>query len=370
MSQYVYMPTLPLYAKSKTDNLAMVGIVLSMYGLWQALIRIPLGIISDWLGRRKPFMIVGIGLAGIGAWMMGVAENIPFLIIGRAFSGLAAGTWVLLVVSFNSLFPASDVVRATAMITLIGSVGRLLGTTMTGTLNNLGGYPLAFFVAVGAAGLSICFMLPISETRRHPQRPSAQSFWLLITRQDVLLPSLLGIIVQYGAWSSVYGFFPLLARQLGATDVIQSFMASLAIVIIILGNTLATTIVKRFAPHRLVYLSFILMATGLGIASIALALAMIFMALFCIGLAWGTAYPLLMGMSVEYVTDTERATAMGIHQAIYGIGMFSGPWLSGILADFIGIRPMLGVTALGCLALGLFGTYQLTRVRGHSNTST
>ena len=145
MSQYVYMPTLPLYAKSRTDNLAMVGIVLAMYGLWQALIRIPLGIISDWLGRRKPFMIVGIGLAGIGAWMMGVAENIPFLIVGRAFSGLAAGTWVLLVVSFNSIFPASDVVRATAMITLIGSVGRLLGTTMTGTLNNLGGYPLGLF---------------------------------------------------------------------------------------------------------------------------------------------------------------------------------------------------------------------------------
>jgi hypothetical protein len=32
----------------------------------------------------------------------------------------------------------------------------------------------------------------------------------------------------------------------------------------------------------------------------------------------------------------------------------AGPWLSGILADTLGIRPMFGVTAFACLAIGLF----------------
>ena len=50
MSQYLYMPTLPLYVKSKTDNLTMVGVVLAMYGLWQTLVRIPLGMAADWAG--------------------------------------------------------------------------------------------------------------------------------------------------------------------------------------------------------------------------------------------------------------------------------------------------------------------------------
>jgi DHA1 family multidrug resistance protein-like MFS transporter len=67
----------------------------------------------------------------------------------------------------------------------------------------------------------------------------------------------------------------------------------------------------------------------------------------------------LMGMSIQRVADAERATAMGLHQAVYAIGMFSGPWLSGILADAMGIQPMFGVTAAACLALGLFGTYWL-----------
>jgi MFS family permease len=63
-----------------------------------------------------------------------------------------------------------------------------------------------------------------------------------------------------------------------------------------------------------------------------------------------------MGMSIEHVADANRATAMGLHQAVYSIGMVSGPWLSGILADSMGIQPMFGVTAFVCLVSGLFMT--------------
>ena len=93
MGLYLYVPTLPTYVLSKSANLAMVGIVLSVYGLWQAIIRLPLGIAADWLGRRKPFIIVGLALVGLGAWIMGTAETVTSLAVGRAITGLAAGTW-------------------------------------------------------------------------------------------------------------------------------------------------------------------------------------------------------------------------------------------------------------------------------------
>jgi MFS family permease len=156
-----------------------------------------------------------------------------------------------------------------------------------------------------------------------------------------------------------------LAKQLGATDVTQSIMATLNIALIVLGNTIVTTVVRRLGSYRMLYVSFIFIAIGLAVASIAFSLSLVFTAIFFIGLAWGLGYPLLMGMSIEHVDDTQRATAMGIHQAIYGIGMFSGPWLSGIFADIIGIRATLAANALGCLVLGLFGTYQLTRMHKH-----
>ena len=66
-----------------------------------------------------------------------------------------------------------------------------------------------------------------------------------------------------------------------------------------------------------------------------------------------------MGMSIEHVAEANRTTAMGLHQAVYAIGMFAGPWLSGALADAMDIQPMFGVTAFVCLALGLLVARQL-----------
>jgi hypothetical protein len=43
------------------------------------------------------------------------------------------------------------------------------------------------------------------------------------------------------------------------------------------------------------------------------------------------------------------------------VGMFSGPWLSGLLADAVGIQPMFAVTGFVILALGLSGAYWLTQ---------
>ena len=64
MALNLYAPTLPNYIKTRTDNLALIGIILSMYGLLGTLIRLPLGITTDWLGRSKPLFATGIILEG------------------------------------------------------------------------------------------------------------------------------------------------------------------------------------------------------------------------------------------------------------------------------------------------------------------
>jgi MFS family permease len=356
---YLYMPTLPTYTQSKSDNLALVGVVLSMYGLWQAVIRLPLGIAADWLGWRKPFIVVGLALAGLGAWIMGTAEGVNGLIVGRAITGLAAGTWVPLVVVFSSLFPPHEAVRATAMLTFVGSAGRVLATGVTGLLNDLGGYSLAFFLAAGAAALAFFIVLPAREKRRPPQQPSVADIGSLITRPDVLLPSLLAALSQYANWTTTFGFMPILARQLGATDVTQSLLMSMHIGVVVLGNLLTMVIVRRIGARRLVYIGFVLLSAGIGGAALAPSPPLIFVSQFWIGLGQGISYSVLMGLSIRYVADAERTTAMGLHQAVYAIGMFGGPWLSGLLADAVGIRPVFGVTAFVCLVLGLFVTHRL-----------
>jgi len=359
ISQYLYIPTLPTYVQSKSQNLAMVGVILSMYGLWQAIIRIPLGVTADWLGWRKPFIVVGLALSALGAWTMGTASQPEGLLVGRALTGVSAGAWVPLVVVFSGLFPPQEAVRASALLTFVNSVGRVLATGMTGVLNDVGGYSLTFSLAAGVALLATVMMLPTPERRNPPRSPSLTPLGRLLTRRDVLLPSLLNALGQYVNWGTTFGFIPILARQIGASDVTVSLLVSLHVGVFTLGNLATTTVTRRISPILLLYFSFGLLAIGVGGAALVPNLSLLFIAQAGIGLSMGICYPVLMGMSIQRVSDPERTTAMGLHQAIYALGMFAGPAWSGVLADALGIRPMLALTATAGVVLGLAGTHRL-----------
>lgn len=358
-SLYLYVPTLPVYVESKTGVLSMVGLVLSMYGLWQAILRLPLGILSDWLGKRKLFILLGFALAALGAWVMGAADGVNGLLIGRSITGLAAATWVPLIVAFNSLFPPQEAVRATSILTLVNSLGRMLATSVTGSLNEAGGYSLAFFLAAGVAILAVLAVLPAREMKWTPKKPTLNSLTKLVTRKDVMLPSLLDLVAQYCAWAGTFSFLPILAERLGASDVLLSIMLSTNIAIVVLGNLAATWLLRRVSERTMLYITFTLTAVALAIAAVAGSLVWIFVAQVLMGVSAGAGYPILMGLSIKYVEEHERSTAMGLHQAIYGVGMFAGPWLSGILADRMGIQPMFGVTAFFTFLLGIYGVWML-----------
>jgi MFS family permease len=326
-----------------------------MFGLWQALIRLPLGIAADWLGWRKPFILVGLGLAGLGAWIMGTTDTVNGLAIGRAVTGLSAGAWVPLVVGFSALFPPKEAIKASALLTLFNSVGRMLATSVTGSLNNLGGYSLPFFVATGIAVLSIIIMATIGEIRRTPARPSVSGIGRLVARRDVLVPSLLSAVSQYAHWAISLGFMSVLVKQLGGTGVTQSLFATLNIAMLAGGNLGASSIAGRIRGQWQVMASFVLMFVGIVVAATSSSLPVLAIAQATMGLAQGIGYPVLMGLSIQQVQNADRSTAMGLHQAVYAIGMFAGPALSGVLAEAIGIQPMFGITAVACLALGLLG---------------
>lgn len=353
MAMYFYVPTLSSYARTKTEDLAAIGFALSMYGLWQMIVRLPLGILADWVGRRKVFIVIGFALTGIGALVMGTAQGVTGIGVGRAITGWAAATWVPLLVVFSGLFPPEEAVRASTTATLISSVSRVVATALNGTFNRLGGYGLAFWVATAAAAAAILIVLPVREPIRAPKRPSVKEIGRLIVRRDVLLPAILSAVNQYANWGATFTFIPILADQMGASDEVKSLMVSLNLFVLTGGNLLAQQLVNRLGAQRLNTLGFVLLFIGVGGAALAPGVGLLLAAQVLIGLSQGIVYPVLMGMSIRYVQDEQRNTAMGLHQSVYALGMFAGPWLSGVLAKWIGIPSMLGVTACAVLVVGL-----------------
>jgi MFS family permease len=354
---YLYRPTLPTYIKSQVpDNLPLVGVVLSMYGLGQMIMRVPLGILSDWAGRRKPFIIGGFLLAAVGAATMGLFPNANGLLGGHAIVGVAASTWVPLVVLFSSLFPPKEAVRASALLTLVSSSSRMVATGVTGMLNEQFGYTLAFVLAAGAAVMAAFVIAPSRETPVTRRAPTLKTLGRLAIRRDVLLPSLLSMLFMYSNWATTYGFVPIIARDLGASDVLISRMFMMNLFVTALCNWFTSAAVNRFGARPMVYLTFV--SVGLGVAGAAWAptLAWLFASQLLMGVAHGVGYPVLMGLSIRDVEESQRTTAMGLHQSIYAIGMFAGPAVTGLLAAATSIQLAFYVTATVTLIAGLFGT--------------
>ena len=359
MAQYVYAATLPSYVQSKTTNLTSVGLILSMYGLCQAFVRLPVGICTDWVGRRKPFILVGLALTGFGAWVLGTADSVHGLLFGRAITGLAAGAWVPLVVAFSSLFPAKDSIRAAGFLIFLQASGRIVASAANGPLNLLGGYRLAFYAAVVVAVVSVLLAGSIREPRRAPTPPSARVLGRLILRRDILLPSALAGLSQAVTWAVSLSFIPIVARQVGGNDNTQTVLATLAVVMLALGSFSVNMITKHLGPRRVVILCFALMFIGSMLAAVAGSVPTLIAGQACLGLGLGFGYPSLMGLSIRKVIENERTIAMGIHQTLYALGMFAGPAASGVLAQAVGIHLMFGITAVVSLALGYWGARSL-----------
>ena len=180
---------------------------------------------------------------------------------------MAAATWVPLVVAFSNLFPPAQAVQATALLTAINSTGRVLATASTGTLNQIGGYQLAFNLAIVSAGAALLAVLLIKEPKRARMKISLGGLKILANRYDVMLPSILDAITQLMIWAGPYSFFPIVARNLGASEVMISLLVSMYLVVFMLGNFSVSFIVKKIRPVIFTFIGFALLALSLLIAS-------------------------------------------------------------------------------------------------------
>ena len=82
------LPVMALYFDSYQNASAfLLGVALGIYGFTQAIFQIPLGLLSDKLGRR-PVIIAGLILFVIGSVVAAISDSALGVIIGRALQGI------------------------------------------------------------------------------------------------------------------------------------------------------------------------------------------------------------------------------------------------------------------------------------------
>ncbi len=320
----------------------MTGLIVGAYGFAQMILPIPLGIVSDWTRRRKPFVVLGfcaslLACAGLmlteslaARGQVGVFTHVVAL-LARGLSGVTAATWVSFSVLYSASYEADEIAPAVSrlMVPQYGSqiVAMLLGAQLAQRVHETAAFALAAVAAL--AGLVLMRRVP--DRPPEEERLTLKSFAAVLNDRGLKVGTLLGTLFRLVCWGTVLGFVPNWARDVAGFSVSQLGYLS---VMYLLPNTVmarlsGACLAPRFGFRKVLAAGFAIVgfacflyprATGLGAL---LAVQGVF------GVGMGLILPLTLSAAIRDIPDRRRGAAMGVYQAVYGVGMFIGPVAAG-----------------------------------------
>ena len=351
-SLYLYVPILPVYAQSTGASLTVVGTIVAAYAIPQMLFRIPIGILFDAINRRKFLIAGGIVMNCVGALGLGLAPSTSLLFFARVVTGIGAATWVTLAVYFAAYYPVEGARRAIGVINFVQGMALVITTYCGGIIAETSGYQYTFF---GAALLGIVALISLLATREPSIQPieqdSQRSFMLVAAQPLLLVVSFMGILSQFANWSGLFGFIPVYGAQIGASSADLGTITMLSLAASAVAALFVVPLVKRCGNSFTILLGAILMGGAIAIIPLIHQVGLLEGTMVFYGLGRGILNTILMSLSIQAVAPQQRATAMGIYQAIYAVGMFLGPFVSGSIADGFGIATVFYLSAFFCLLI-------------------
>lgn len=117
---FMVMPVLAILAVDFPDYTPwLVGIAIGGYGLTQAVLQIPMGMLSDKIGR-KPVIVGGLLCFALGSLIAGMASDMTGLVIGRILQGAGAMAGAIMAL-------AADVTRESQRTKVMAIIGISIG---------------------------------------------------------------------------------------------------------------------------------------------------------------------------------------------------------------------------------------------------
>lgn len=192
----------------------LLGLALGIYGLSQALLQVPFGLLSDRLGRR-PLLIAGLLLFGAGGVVAAQADTIVEVIVGRFLQGAGAIASVLMAY-------LADLTREENRTKAMASIGMTIGLAFAASLI-LGPWLLEAFglaglfwstVLAAGVGVILVLLLPVPVRARHRRDSSValSELWPVLRDRELLRLDV-GIFALHLALTSVFVATPVILQQ-------------------------------------------------------------------------------------------------------------------------------------------------------------
>nr|WP_269846982.1 MFS transporter [Paenibacillus sonchi] len=340
-SSYIYVPVLSPYVEHLGASYVMVGAVLGVYGLMQILFRLPIGIGSDVLNRRRPFIYLGLIASGASCLLFLAGADPGWALAARAVSGIAASAWVVYSVMFAGYFPKEDAGRAMGMLQFTTVIAQLASMMISGYIAEHWGWNAPFVIGGVVAAAALLLALRLPEQRQDKRENAIQLKDLAEVIKEPLLVkvSLLSVLAHCVLFITMFGYTPNQALAIGAGKESLGWLT----LAFMLPHAAATLYGSRWFGRLLGDRGTLLLGFAGSALFTLLIPSMPTLAALCVtqvgnGFMQGLIFPLLLGKSVSGVAPFKRATAMGFYQAVYAIGMSGGPFVAGWMSSAYGLK--------------------------------
>jgi len=342
-------------------SMGFVGVIEGAAEAANSLMRVLSGVVSDWLGRRKPLLIIGYTMSAVNKLLFPIADSASIVLAARVIDRVGKGTRDAPRDAFmTDLIPSEIRGAGFGLRTTFYTTGFVLGPLAAIGLMMLSGdnFRLVFWVAVIPAFLAIAVLLfAVKEASNN--MAGGESFPGIHVGDLVRLPGLFW-------WSMAIACLLALARFSMAFLVLKAHDVGLDAAFVPMMLVLMHAVYSAAAYPFGLLADYMDRRLQLGLGALLLITAQVVLAsaatveMAALGAAlWGLQFAVTQGLLAASIADAApdnlRGTAFGIYDLATGVATFAASAGAGVLWMIGG--PVLtfgtgaGVAALAALML-------------------
>lgn len=354
---FLILPVFALYGAELDGATPMlIGLAIGAYGLTQALLQIPFGMLSDRIGRRT-VIVIGLLIFAVGSVIAAEADSIGGVILGRAIQGCGA-------IAAAVMALAADLTRdeqRTKTMALIGiSVGAafLLALVVGPAIGVVAGLSGIFWATAGIALIAIALLYLVvpagGERIARPEVTANTGGLPTVLRHPDLLRLDFGVLILHLVLTATFVVMPVVLEEQLGIDRARHWQVYVPVLLLsVLGMAVLIAIgERRKILHRLLAgLAGLVIVADLILAGWSGWAPALLVGLLLFFIAFNTLEASLPSLLTRFAPEGMRGTALGVYATAQFLGAFLGGVLGGAIYGAYGVS---GVFIFCALAAGLW----------------
>jgi MFS family permease len=355
------LPYLPVYLGDRHLSNAAIGIISTLAAV-AGLVQFPLGLFSDWLGRRKPILIAALVLLTLATVLLPLVWAplaLAVLVMLFAENGACRATIESLAgAEAAHLAPPSEVGAALGALRFWKPISIVLVALAGSILAENVGIEAILWPLAALQGVGVLVALPIHEatgpsTNQHGVGSDGAAVMPPVSvpgrglRDGTLWVFVLAVVLFHfaNAPGGVY-LARFLEEELAAPRRVLAYAFVISMIVWMLVVRPVGRLTDRVGRRPLLIVGWITMAVRLALVAVAQTPGQVLAIQTLDGLANGLFAVLAAAWVTDRLADPRR---VGTAQVLVGTalvgGSAAGPLVAGLIVDVVGYRGMFGLLA-------------------------